>query len=932
MSDAPPAPGADPPSRGPEAEPQSGDSLLDAIAKKSGRSLKVTLRDAGSGEEPPIIDPKASAFQEELSRAARGKYRVLGEIARGGMGVVLRGHDLELGRDVAMKVVHADLANRPEVIERFVEEAQVGGQLQHPGIVPVYEIGLMADQRPYFTMKLIKGRTLAAMLSRRKAVDEDRLRFLTIFEAVCQTMAYAHSKGVIHRDLKPANIMVGAFGEVQVVDWGLSKVLHKGGVADELEAQRSALTVIETVRSGPRAGAESMIGNVLGTPAYMSPEQARGEIQKLDERSDVFALGAILCEIVTGAPPYVAREGENLLQKAALAELDDARARIDAASAPAELKKLCLACLLPTRQARPSRAEELATAVHEHIAGLESAAHMAQLAAAEERLRAERSRRRQHSTLLVGAALFLAGAGWWWVDSQRRARLVELERGFDEVRAQVASEERDGSLDRALEAAKGGQRMVEAGDADQLLLDEAAALVAATQARWDEERARQDASAREATLLDFLTDVQIRQASTGITETDEDVAVEYRRAFHDYGIELTDPELGPRLVALRDTELGIRLALGFDGWARVLRRLPNASEADVDLLTGVGLDLDTDIARTTVRQALVERDVRQLGALAHDPALERAAPATLFLLASALAELGERQSARRVLTLGVDLHPGDFSLAFGAAVAYDDPDDAHAAMSYLRAAVALRPDLPRPYSLLCDAQNNTGDSAAAIRSLETALALAPEHGWNTMVLAQNLMMMGRFEEARPWYDRMAASGDGVADVFAKAMRVYAGELSFEDFVTHCGELERSQGADSWILPAVMLTFAPPPGVEPDPQRALELLDRPGTPGHNEVGWLLLGTARLLVGDAPGALEAVERTARDTSPGDRFTQVQIALVRAGSQRLAGNDAAADEHLRVARWLYAWLVAGREAEWERSLLHRFWACCEPLAAGR
>ncbi len=124
------------------------------------------------------------------------------------------------------------MAKNPAVVARFVEEAQIGGQLQHPGIVPVYELGLMADEAPYFTMKLVKGRTLSALLTQRKSTAENRTRLLQIFESVCQTLAYAHSKGVLHRDVKPANIMVGAFGEVQVVDWGLAKVLHRGGVAD----------------------------------------------------------------------------------------------------------------------------------------------------------------------------------------------------------------------------------------------------------------------------------------------------------------------------------------------------------------------------------------------------------------------------------------------------------------------------------------------------------------------------------------------------------------------------------------------------------------------------------------------------------------------------------------------------------------------------
>jgi len=284
--------------------PRSNLSVLQTPAQTTGEPPKVLLPDSASElGTSPVVDPGAAAAK--LVPQGRGNYQLLGEIARGGMGVILKGHDTDLGRDVAVKVLDANLAKRPDVVRRFVEEAQIGGQLQHPGIVPVYELGLMADERPYFTMKLVKGRTLAALLQQRSSPAEDRGRVLAIFESVCQTMAYAHSKGVLHRDLKPANIMLGAFGEVQVVDWGLSKVLARGGVADEKRSiERSTLmTVIETVRSGPGSGSDSLSGSVMGTPAYMAPEQAQGEVETLDERADVFSLGAILLEILTGRPP-----------------------------------------------------------------------------------------------------------------------------------------------------------------------------------------------------------------------------------------------------------------------------------------------------------------------------------------------------------------------------------------------------------------------------------------------------------------------------------------------------------------------------------------------------------------------------------------------------------------------------------------------------
>src|ERR1041384_7614439 len=201
--------------------------------------MRPLLLKEAEGDSGHAVQPSSDAMPPK--EVIGDRYQLQGEIARGGMGAVLRGRDVDLGRNLAVKVLLEKYVDRPEVARRFLEEAQIGGQLQHPGVVPVYDIGHFGD-RPFFTMKLVKGHTLAALLSERAEPSADRPRFLGIALQVSQAVAYAHAKGVIHRDLKPANIMVGAFGEVQVMDWGLAKVLQEGGAAPATDSPDPEVT------------------------------------------------------------------------------------------------------------------------------------------------------------------------------------------------------------------------------------------------------------------------------------------------------------------------------------------------------------------------------------------------------------------------------------------------------------------------------------------------------------------------------------------------------------------------------------------------------------------------------------------------------------------------------------------------------------------
>jgi signal transduction histidine kinase/tRNA A-37 threonylcarbamoyl transferase component Bud32 len=364
----------------------------------------VHLREPHEEIVTPVNLPKSSEMPAPA--ASTGRLQLVGEIARGGMGAILKGRDVDLGRDIAVKVLLETHQGKTELAQRFIEEAQITGQLQHPGIAPVYELGVFPDRRPYFTMKLVKGKTLAALLAERKDPAEERPRLLHVFEQVCQTLAYAHARGVIHRDLKPSNVMVGAFGEVQVMDWGLAKVLREGGVADEAKArqQQQAATVIHTQRSAgssaPEVGSHTQAGSVLGTPGYMAPEQARGEVELVDERADVFGLGAILCEVLTGQPPFTGK-GAEAQRKAQTAKLDEAYARLDGCGADAELIALAKRCLAPEPWDRPRQAGEVAEAVTAYQQSVAQRLRRAELERAAAQARAEEEKNTRQMAALT---------------------------------------------------------------------------------------------------------------------------------------------------------------------------------------------------------------------------------------------------------------------------------------------------------------------------------------------------------------------------------------------------------------------------------------------------------------------------------------------------------------------------------------------------
>jgi len=279
------------------------------------------------------------------------RYLINQRIGQGGMGTVYLAEDRALGRPVALKVIRDGALNK-ESIDRMSREAHIIARLEHPGIVPVHDIGTLADGRVYYVMKWIQGRRLDEHFDDSTGLPE-RLR---VFQRVCETVAFAHAHGVIHRDLKPQNIMVGPFGEVLVLDWGVAKAAP--------DPPANPLPTVPTPQDQPPQSnpRETAHGTILGTPAYMPPEQAAGAVDRIDERSDVFALGGILYFLLTGqAPRAVVPSGDG--------GMPPVPPRQRNGTVPRRLDAICLKALSADPEHRYAGAAELAAEVVRFLDG-----------------------------------------------------------------------------------------------------------------------------------------------------------------------------------------------------------------------------------------------------------------------------------------------------------------------------------------------------------------------------------------------------------------------------------------------------------------------------------------------------------------------------------------------------------------------------------
>ena len=736
-------------------------------------------------------------------------YELLEEVGRGGMGVVYRARDLAFGRDVAVKLLQDRYPADGPSARRFVGEAHVTAQLQHPGIPPVHQVGTTAGGRPFLAMKLIKGRTLDDLIqasggrqppdgSTHQGADAPRSpNLVAAFEKVCEAVGYAHAHGVVHRDLKPQNVMVGAFGEVQVMDWGLAKVLaDRRPDPGDPEATAPATEFVSTRDPADATRA----GSLLGTPAYMPPEQAIGAVDEVDARSDVFGLGGILCAVLTGKPPYLGDTAEGTRKRAARADLTDALGRLDACGADPELVALCKRCLSAEKADRPADAGEVAAEVARLRAAADERAKQAELdrvradgerAKAEAEAREQRKRRRAQLALAAAVGLLVLGGGAfaWWQDRQaadRRAEEARLEGAARQERA-VRDERARAGVEAALASLPELYRRFLFAQAGARL-DEADALLGPDGDPGLREKVA--AAKRDTAFIARLDRIRMGVLSEMMNAGGPDESLRrVETAFREHGLEVTTgriPDLADRVAASAALDY---LIAALDDWALWLPPSSGTRERLFALTAGA-----TGHAwRVEFAAALAAGDLDRAAAVYdaappdhRTPSLARAVGAALY----------DRDRGRR-LADGLLRHPDDFWLhMFHASITGRRGLSERRAGAY-RAALALRPDNAWVVFGLGLGLERAGDPDGALACYQKAARIEPGNVDLLEALGDTLKERRDYAGALAAYRQAAAlaAGDPKYAVSVGAMLLNLGRtLEAEAELLRAIRLD---GADPW---------------------------------------------------------------------------------------------------------------------------------------
>ncbi len=706
------------------------------------KGLSSVLRRLGqqrrAGDDVPprdAPDEPAEDLPQEL-----GGHPVFELIGRGGMGLVYRGGDPELGRTLAIKVLAKRHAGDPELVQRFRREASICSRLQHPGVVPVYGRGELADGRPYFTMKVVDGETLAELLRRDGRDPAVRERHLGIFAKICQTLAYVHASHVVHGDLKPGNVMVGAFGEIQVMDWGFAR---------EIEG--------EPVRRS---------GHILGTPAYMAPEQARGDAEKIGPRTDVFGLGAILCEVLTGEPPYIGEDRDAVYLAASRGWNQSAFERLEACGADPALVALARRCLAADPDARPADANFVEAEVTGHLESVALRAHEAGQAALAASVRAEQERRSRRVVTALGAALLAAVASvaalLLWQQRERTRHEADtrgaVEAALDRAlrlhgRAAQQPPEQVLYWDEALAAAMQASDFATAAGATAADVERVARIVA-------DVRRDRDAALAMRELRNWLEEIRPHM---GDDRGCEGIEADYAAVFARHGFDLRGQAPVDVARQMAASPLLPSLVRALEDWAFAHHREHPEQGGEWQRLLTIAALADPDGWRDRVRLAFTHGDADQLVALARELDLRTSPAQTINLLGRMLVGHGRNDEAVRLLRDALTWHPQDFWILHDLARALDDvvPPPRPEILGLRLAGTSVRPGSAHAWTDYAYALKTSGQPQRALDALERATTLDPDYARAWRFRAWIQRDLGDFEAARA----AAARAIGCAEHF-----------------------------------------------------------------------------------------------------------------------------------------------------------------------
>lgn len=717
---------------------------------------------------------QASEAQHEAWPSAE-RY-LLGEpIGRGGMGVVVSARDRQLNRELAVKILAEPLQTRREARERFLREARIVARLQHPGIIPIHEMGWL-DERPYFSMKLVRGQSLAELLDARPHPDDELPRWLEIFHHVCETIAYAHAQGIVHRDLKPANVMLGSFGEVYVIDWGLAKqvpvagrLAAPGDVRDAAGRGDAQFIAPDENSADTRAGGGdsdrvkrsanwTFLGDVLGTPQYMSPEQARGDIEAIDQRSDVFALGAVLCEILTGAPPYRGGDGMTQLEQAQQGDLTEALTRLEACPADRELVDLARHCLATEPAERPPDADHVSQRLTAFLRSVQDKLHKMELERAEMQTRTEERRRRRRVIRVLAGSLCLVAlslaAGAIWVARTESARRLEQIRQREHVHRDLAQ-----TLDQVSKLYAGAPEDWREDPSRWTRIRELAHRAEAlAESPWAEPahvrrvrdlRGRIEAEDADGRLLDRLEAIRLKCAEAN-PRTNKFASGRtrpmYRYAFDDYGLNLekVDAQQATARIRSRPPHVVEACVFGLESWRSLFKQpVPQRQWIDA-VLDGI----DDNPWRRAVRQACRQQNWSAVDDLLETAKDEPLSADAVNIVASSLVNANQLELALKLLRAAQPRHPGDFWInQYLGLIYYCLPHPQHEeAVRFFTAALAIR-ETSAAYFNLATALTELKRYPEAEQAFRSALRLQPDYVQAHLDLAGVLERRGQTAEA-----------------------------------------------------------------------------------------------------------------------------------------------------------------------------------------